>query len=411
MANCTNADAVSDGCYTLWTMIFTAVSISLVITVIITGNALVILAVLKDRRLKQQLQNWLIVSLAIADLLVGFLVTPLTLVYEVSGSWQFGDILCELWLALDVLFVTASILNLCAISLDRYWCVTDPVCYPSKRTPRRMMTTILIVWILAFAISFPPLVGWRTIRRPGECTVSNDMSYVLYSASGSFFIPVAIILAVYAKIYSVSRERAVRKSRAEKQKKILLTQSSMIVGDYFSATTNNINNSSMVIAPTKRQRAKYFSRSKTKSGDLAIPNKDSDQSPTDNNYQKIYNTNGYIIDESPPKSIVIDDQASVVLSQNHVQQQMIWRRKIQKRRERHATLILGLILAAFIVCWMPFFLIYVLGAICCETPELVFDIFFWLGYCNSGLNPVIYNYLNPDYRRAFRKILTFKKFN
>lgn len=403
MANCTNENAISEACYTAVTMTFTCVCIGLIIIVIVIGNALVVLAVLRDRRLKQQLQNWLIVSLAIADFLVGLLVTPLTLIYEILGVWQFGDILCELWLALDVLFVTASILNLCAISLDRYWCVTDPVCYPSKRTPKRMMTIILVVWILAFAISFPPLVGWRTVRQPGQCSVSEEMTYVLYSASGSFFIPVTIILAVYAKIFQISRKRAIRKNQAAKQKNLLLVQSSTIAGDYFSTTT--INDS----LRDKNSLLKKFTRSSKKTS--------STESTYTNHYNKQYRNQSATKTMPTPdynscddrQTAPGDDQGTLVLSQSEVQQQLIWRRKMQKRRERQATVTLGLILAAFVVCWLPFFAVYVLGAVCCQPPEIIFDIFFWLGYCNSGLNPVIYNYLNPDYRRAFRKILTFNK--
>ena len=66
------------------------------------------------------------------------------------------------------------------------------------------------------------------------------------------------------------------------------------------------------------------------------------------------------------------------------------RRKIAKLRERRATLILGLIMAAFIIAWLPFFVLYVLSAICeqCKPgtgiPAGYFSLAFWLGYCNSG---------------------------
>ncbi|KAJ6222313.1 hypothetical protein RDWZM_000858 [Blomia tropicalis] len=64
------------------------------------------------------------------------------------------------------------------------------------------------------------------------------------------------------------------------------------------------------------------------------------------------------------------------------------KRKIAKARERRATLIVGLIMAAFITAWLPFFVLYVLAALCTpckETiPEGVFAVAFWLGYCNSA---------------------------
>ncbi|XP_022710510.1 alpha-2C adrenergic receptor-like [Varroa jacobsoni] len=83
------------------------------------------------------------------------------------------------------------------------------------------------------------------------------------------------------------------------------------------------------------------------------------------------------------------------------------RKKIAKARERRATMILGLIMAAFILAWLPFFLFYVLGALCeaCKVNETLFAVAFWLGYCNSAVNPIIYTIFNRDFRRAFRKIL------
>lgn len=56
---------------------------------------------------------------------------------------------------------TASILNLCAISLDRYVAVTRPVTYPSIMSTKRAKALIAGIWVLSFVICFPPLVGWK----------------------------------------------------------------------------------------------------------------------------------------------------------------------------------------------------------------------------------------------------------
>lgn len=83
------------------------------------------------------------------------------------------------------------------------------------------------------------------------------------------------------------------------------------------------------------------------------------------------------------------------------------RRRVAKAKERRATLILGLIMASFILAWLPFFVLYVLEALCavCDIGPTGFAVAFWLGYCNSALNPIIYTIFNRDFRRAFRKIL------
>lgn len=83
------------------------------------------------------------------------------------------------------------------------------------------------------------------------------------------------------------------------------------------------------------------------------------------------------------------------------------KKRLARKKEKRATLILGLIMGSFIACWLPFFFLYILKAACraCVIPPSAFAIAFWLGYMNSVLNPVIYTIFNKDFRRAFRRIL------
>lgn len=80
------------------------------------------------------------------------------------------------------------------------------------------------------------------------------------------------------------------------------------------------------------------------------------------------------------------------------------KRRIARKKEKRATLILGLIMGSFIACWLPFFFMYILR-LAYDIPEIAFSTAFWLGYMNSALNPVIYTIFNKDFRRAFRRIL------
>jgi hypothetical protein len=80
------------------------------------------------------------------------------------------------------------------------------------------------------------------------------------------------------------------------------------------------------------------------------------------------------------------------------------KRRIARKKEKRATLILGLIMGSFIACWLPFFFMYILRLVC-HIPGIAFSTAFWLGYMNSALNPVIYTIFNKDFRRAFRRIL------
>ena len=83
------------------------------------------------------------------------------------------------------------------------------------------------------------------------------------------------------------------------------------------------------------------------------------------------------------------------------------KRRLARKKEKRATLILGFIMGSFIACWLPFFVLYIAKPLFprVEIPTQAFVIAFWLGYMNSALNPFIYTVFNKDFRRAFRRIL------
>ncbi|KAM9184738.1 alpha-2Db adrenergic receptor-like [Mergus octosetaceus] len=84
------------------------------------------------------------------------------------------------------------------------------------------------------------------------------------------------------------------------------------------------------------------------------------------------------------------------------------RRRLVRVRERRFTIVLAVVIGAFVLCWFPFFFTYSLEAVCgegCRVSKPLFSFFFWIGYCNSSLNPVIYTVFNRDFRAAFRRLL------
>lgn len=426
---------------------FVNVAFTLVIMlVIVLGNLMVVLTVKCDSKLRVQRQNWLIVSLAVADLLVGLLVMPLTLLYETIGVWVLGSVLCELWLALDVLFVTASILHICIISLDRYWSVTQPLTYPSRRTPRRISIMIGVAWMVSFLICFPPLLGWRPLRRPGECSVSSELDYVLYSSLGSFYIPVAILVMVYWRIYEITKSHS--QQRLKDTQRMDQTLSQMTANGDSNATT---------AAMLLRERETGIGSGLGNRGN-GLPNKRShtiDQSPQ--NEQNHYNPHALLEScnsydsssiatttmvvapttgvskpggqqQSQPKSptkgnrtLLLRSMFSPLLQHGdnkagccaidangtnlNRKRSLERRRRRLKAKERQATLLLGLILFAFIASWMPFFIMYVLNALDFRTAEPIFKFFFWLGYCNSAINPIIYTYYNREFKRGLFRLV------
>lgn len=75
-------------------------------------------------------------------------------------------------------------------------------------------------------------------------------------------------------------------------------------------------------------------------------------------------------------------------------------------RETRAFLILTHIVAGFMVCWLPFHLVFDVTAVRPElVPDVVYSVTFWLTYVNSAINPILYNFSSSDFRRAFREML------
>lgn len=169
------------------------------------GNSLVITAVARERYLHTA-TNYFVVSLAVADCLVGLVVMPFSAAYEVMDhAWFFGIDWCDTWRSLDVLFSTASILNLCVISLDRYWAITDPLSYPTRMSGRRAALLITAVWVCSGAISFPAIAWWRAVRTehvpPYKCPFTENLSYLVFSSTISFYLPLFVMVFTYYRIY------------------------------------------------------------------------------------------------------------------------------------------------------------------------------------------------------------------
>lgn len=223
-----------------WEAIGTAVILSLIIVVTIVGNILVILSVFTYKPLRI-VQNFFIVSLAVADLTVAILVLPLNVAYSIRGRWDFGIPMCKMWLTSDVLCCTASILNLSAIALDRYWAITDPINYAQKRTVERVLMLIIGVWVLSLVISSPPLIGWNDwpdhFDPDTPCQLTSNQGYVIYSSLGSFFIPLIIMTLVYIEIYVATRRRLRERAQASRINAMALKTNMTVKA--VDPTTNN----------------------------------------------------------------------------------------------------------------------------------------------------------------------------
>lgn len=396
--------------------------VSFIILFTIVGNVLVVIAVLTSRALKPP-QNLFLVSLASADILVATLVMPFSLANELMGYWFFGKIWCDIYLALDVLFCTSSIVHLCAISLDRYWSVTQAVEYNLKRTPKRVKCMIVVVWLISAVISFPPLISMdRSGTDESQCQLNDETWYILYSSIGSFFAPCVIMILVYIRIYQVAKTRT--RTMSEKKRDVDANQENGM--DQAEGKGGSIKSSR---GGSTKERENGHCQDRTvesptpnQSKSQQVNNDDDYEDSSSSDEKPKKNSKPHHNGKRDPKSSRKSSSASKyssrksrtssksidLFSSRRKRRSTVNRKKASAAREKRFTFVLAVVMGVFVVCWFPFFFSYSLYGICrkpCEIPETLFKFFFWIGYCNSSLNPVIYTIFNQDFRRAFQKIL------
>ncbi|KAL7629905.1 UNVERIFIED_CONTAM: hypothetical protein RMT77_019976 [Armadillidium vulgare] len=329
-------------------------------------------------------------------------------------------------------------------------------------TSKRAKILIACVWVASFVICFPPLVGWNDKHKnlaASEtecvltCELTNDIGYVLYSAMGSFFIPMLVMMFFYWKIYlaAIETTRAINRgfrttrnrTQAFDEEKVTLR---IHVGRNNSLQGQDRSNAA-VKAKTRRFSSVKIPRAKKGSGingeqkNSKFFNETHKYSPESQRGMKSDGLEllaltsstksakrscsrsestlsmelGMSMDSSPRHSSSQTskegdcDNGSLANKTRGTSKMGKRNIKVQVKRfkmETKAAKTLGIIVGVFIICWFPFFTMYLVRAFCvtCIHP-LVFSVFFWLGYCNSAINPCIYALFSKDFRFAFKKIL------
>ncbi|KAK2712591.1 octopamine receptor beta-2R-like [Artemia franciscana] len=322
------------------------------------GNLLVIISVSRYRKLRT-ITNYLLVSLAFADFLVALVAMVFNASVVIYGKWLFGFRMCDAWNSFDVYFSTASILHLCCISVDRYYAISEPLLYLQRITRKKVVIMVINCWLWPAVISFLPIfLGWYTteehlkhrLSHLEECEFVVNRVYAIISSSMSFWIPCSIMLFTYYRIYRMANHQEKLLSKDADTAQVLKRQ-----------YVNDVDNLSPASYP-KPPLVNSKKNSKTSE-----------------------------VDGSDLQLMPLKDK-----------------RLSKLKREHKAAKTLGIIMGAFILCWLPFFTWYITMSLCgqqCFSPPILTDVLFWIGYFNSTLNPIIYAYFHRDFREAFRRTL------
>ncbi|XP_028654791.1 trace amine-associated receptor 13c-like [Erpetoichthys calabaricus] len=281
----------------------------------ICGNLLVIISVSHFKQLHTP-TNFLVLSLAITDFLLGVCVMPISMVRTVETCWYFGNTVCVIHSYFDFALCTISICHLIFISIDRYHAVCNPLFYSSKITVYVALFFIFVGWAVPLIYTAGLFYFKGNLEGnedydpcPGDCLVLLNSLWGVLDTLLTFFVPCLIMLNVYGKIFMVAKQHAIA---------------------IRSITNWPVNE--------KKQ--------------ITIQNK-----------------------------------------------------------ERKATKTLGIVMGVFCLCWLPFFVNNLIAPyISLVTPPMIVDAFGWLGYFNSGFNPIIYGFFYPWFRKALKIIYTLEIF-
>ncbi|XP_042339243.1 trace amine-associated receptor 1-like, partial [Plectropomus leopardus] len=170
--------------------------LGLLSVVTVCGNLLVIISIIYFKQLHTP-TNFLILSLAVADLLVGVVVFPFSMAFALSSCLYYEHLFCKVRDSFDVTLSTASILNLCCISIDRYYAVCQPLTYRTKINVNIVVVMILINWSVSVLVAIGFIIPGLNLKKCQEnCFIDALLANIL-GPIFSFYLPVIIMLCIY----------------------------------------------------------------------------------------------------------------------------------------------------------------------------------------------------------------------
>ncbi|XP_034741928.1 trace amine-associated receptor 13c-like [Etheostoma cragini] len=189
--------------------------LSSILLVTVALNLLVIISVSHFRQLHTP-TNILLLSLAVSDFLVGFVLMPGEILKKTS-CWFLGDFVCFLYNYLSIIITVSSVGDMVLISVDRYVAICYPLHYNTRITLNRVKFCVCLCWLCCVSYSLLitkvfPTYPDRNAPCYGECVLVVGYIAGIVDLVLTFIIPVTVIVALYLRVFgvAVSQARAMR---------------------------------------------------------------------------------------------------------------------------------------------------------------------------------------------------------
>ena len=174
--------------------------------VILTGNLFTFLVFVTTKRLRQSYMNIFLVNLAVADIMMAVLVVPGYAAFCNSTSCRYPmSKYCWLMAGLKDIAFAGTVLNLAAISFDRFLAVLRPLRYQIYMTKRSVCCILVGVWGLSSIIA---LIRNAWLHTKSEEEAKNiDKIYNSILIFTFALLPILVILGVNLRIIQAIRRQ------------------------------------------------------------------------------------------------------------------------------------------------------------------------------------------------------------
>ena len=169
----------------------------LIVVLGLTGNGLIVYGYLRFHQQLQALTNYFVFNLAITDLL---LIAGLAfwIIKDLLGNPS-NRVLLAFIVNIDRLCFSASMLNMTAVSVDRYCAVTCPLRYEQLITRSRAKISTVLIWAYSLIMFVIGVSSFFVDKQD-----FSDKTFMTTLTIVSFVIPAFIMIFAHVSIFRVA---------------------------------------------------------------------------------------------------------------------------------------------------------------------------------------------------------------